>query len=1240
MSTWSLALSSPDDAMWDGSIVDMYGARISGADRLSIVETITGLPAASKRGDFLRSVRENPITIVLGQTGSGKTTQLPKYLHLENPRSQIIVTQPRVIAAMENARRVSIELLSQYGDPAYSLGYWVGYRTGRWLSSEKTSPLSFHTDGLELMRQAVSGIVPQYLVLDEVHNFALSTEVLAMLRRRSRDKVKLIIMSATLDPEIFREYYREVDGDIPLIEIPGRTYPVDKDLDATGNYMERITDEFRAGNNILFYVAGKKEIATHIQKFRDIFGADAQIFPLHAELSLADKDKVMKKDPGDTRPRLIIATNVAEEAITIDYLDLVIDLATNKVSRVNNLGVPGLYTENISDAKIRQRSWRVGRTHPGRYFRFNDTPSTALPDYDETPIERDMIDRYILVLLSLWINILELLEESDARGEKSPFFHEINRMLLKISLARLQKIWALTEDHELTVMGHDLLRFPLDVYHSRMLHESIVRGCSWDIALIVAILEKKWFLSKEEGWKELKITENQESDLFAQAELFKFLTATSLTKKQEWVLVRNGIMIEELCDFADRRWTKKLYEVVNLEPLGIKMQKVQEIDECHTGLLRRFETLGIEPTTSTNVRNKKIALATGSLHDVYTYKPELQWFQNDDHEKDTDTPPVFRQGNTSTLIIKPGKYLGQPFIIGSDDQDGLRILTYITAVDSSVIRAATTASTTYAHEKYRVVQRGRRWTAVGSHDEGHISVLSHRGSTTSGATPAEERSRARTSKKAPLWDTDHSVQPEYTYDILVEDFDQTAYDTIPDAQNAFLQDIIPVFLLEENHAIKSYVLGKSPEWINIFRTLLGRFLLEWGQYYRIHFDKIKKTELSFRDDTGVLRDFLDSKDPTIRYFRIHGELPIVLAPRVRWSGGIAIGDEGVPSRSIIDEKIGFKEDLGQRQQYRAWVNFTEIQELTLRKFIAQVEWMDTPTIGEELAAFADLYAAYARIGTTEKWALNDIGKALKKMHSKQKLLHNAQKKLWVLEWISQNLAFATGKTNEFDLEILQWAPSQYAFSQLDPSYMTHYTATLRRLRSDDKRQVSRAKNMIKTRYLPAVAQTIEEQTQSIAQMESQIHLEDTPLAKDVYDAMEKIVNQLFDKDYARLRIVPKLLETTRMVLRDQLQDNVWLSEIIFRLLNQTHAATHMTGINQHAKQVKKYQDALEVVDAYAQDVKVAVDDSVDPDYIKAQREWFQRALAKLKVEYWELMNNPLYILFKKNAAKPQAGLKK
>lgn len=125
-----------------------------------------------------------------------------------------------------------MEILSELGDPRYSLGERIGYRTGRGKIGTHNTRLSYNTDGTEFMRQAMSGLIPNLLFIDEAHGFSVQTETLAMLARHHERAMKIVIMSATLDPEIFREYYKDISIDIPLISIPGRTFGVTSDFDA------------------------------------------------------------------------------------------------------------------------------------------------------------------------------------------------------------------------------------------------------------------------------------------------------------------------------------------------------------------------------------------------------------------------------------------------------------------------------------------------------------------------------------------------------------------------------------------------------------------------------------------------------------------------------------------------------------------------------------------------------------------------------------------------------------------------------------------------------------------------------------------------------------------------------------------------------------------------------------------------------------------------------------------------
>lgn len=613
----------------DGSIVDTYGNRIPERKALEIITTVNSLPARKEKDNFLHAIKNHPIIIVQGETGSGKSTQLPKFAHFANPNENIVVTQPRVFSATSLAERVSMEILSELGDPRYSLGERIGYRTGRGKIGTHNTRLSYNTDGTEFMRQAMSGLIPNLLFIDEAHGFSVQTETLAMLARHHERAMKIVIMSATLDPEIFREYYKDISIDIPLISIPGRTFGVTSDFDARWNeLMVDIEDAIQNKQNILLFAPGKKEIEDHIKALKTKFWDSVEILPLHAEMPASEQNKLLTKNTD--LPRIIVATNVAEESITIPYIDFVADLGTQKVLRYTGHGTPILWLEDTAYSNALQRAGRAGRTKPGTYKRYNATPSADIERYPEAPIQREMIDRHILTLLSQDINIVDMIFDSEKTGE-SPFFHHVDIGLFSLSLKRLRSAWALTIDNKLTVLGHELLKFPVEVYHARMLYESIERGCIGNTIDTVAILEKKWFVSsKEDAWQELLSQKQYNSDLDAYIELFNLFTATQLTRKQEKRLIALNINPEELKDFYERAGSVKLYEVVDLSPIGVKNKKIKEIDECRTILIERFTSMWIEITSSTDSRARWISLATGYLHQIYLYDEDIKRFFNPD----------------------------------------------------------------------------------------------------------------------------------------------------------------------------------------------------------------------------------------------------------------------------------------------------------------------------------------------------------------------------------------------------------------------------------------------------------------------------------------------------------------------------------------------------------------------------------------------------------------------------------
>lgn len=173
--------------------------------------------------------------------------------------------------------------------------------------------------------------------------------------------------------------------------------------------MTDLRTTINAREDVLIFVPGKKEIQAHIELIRKQYGDEIEVFPLHAELPISQQNALLTKTT--TKPRIIVATNIAEESITIPYLRRVIDLGQVRTLRYDAHGTPILLLENTALSQVYQRAGRVGRTRPGIYDRYNNTFSEDLEKYPSAPIEREMIDRQILTLLSHGLDIVELIFE-------------------------------------------------------------------------------------------------------------------------------------------------------------------------------------------------------------------------------------------------------------------------------------------------------------------------------------------------------------------------------------------------------------------------------------------------------------------------------------------------------------------------------------------------------------------------------------------------------------------------------------------------------------------------------------------------------------------------------------------------------------------------------------------------------------------------------------------------------------
>ncbi len=290
----------------DGSIIRPSGELITPDDRLEIMAQYEWLPVSTEKEALKSFLDNNTICIVRADTGSGKSTQIPKILAEVYPGMQIVVTQPRIVAAMQLADRVGKEMISNSGNASddiswfYNPAWKIGYRTGSGNSSKNISNISYHTDGLELKRQ-IHWHCPDILVIDEAHGYSVSVEMLMKLYRDLHMKnknIRLVIMSATIDATNIKKFF---DLDIPEKTISGRQYPIVHEHKPGKDPVEIVLSlvwkksgqssvnqkNGYVGEDILVFLPGKKEINEMITRITSQT-TQIEVLPLHAQVSPAE----------------------------------------------------------------------------------------------------------------------------------------------------------------------------------------------------------------------------------------------------------------------------------------------------------------------------------------------------------------------------------------------------------------------------------------------------------------------------------------------------------------------------------------------------------------------------------------------------------------------------------------------------------------------------------------------------------------------------------------------------------------------------------------------------------------------------------------------------------------------------------------------------------------------------------------------------------------------------------------
>ncbi|XP_015196359.2 probable ATP-dependent RNA helicase DHX34 isoform X1 [Lepisosteus oculatus] len=440
------------------------------------------LPIFLYRERIVELVRSHPVVIVAGDTGCGKSTQVPQYL-LSAGFSHIACTQPRRIACISLAKRVSFESLNQYGS---KVGYQIRFESTR----TPATKLVFLTEGLLLRQIQQDGVLDRYqvLIVDEVHERHLHCDFLLGVLRSlllQRSDLKLILMSATINLKLFSGYF----SDAPVLQVPGRLFPIQvvyqpipaeeqpsrsEKLDprpylrVLQGIDQRYPPEERG--DLLLFLSGVAEINTILEAVQTYALHTHRwiVLPLHSTLSLAQQDKVFDIAPPGVR-KCIISTNIAETSVTIDGVRFVVD--SGKVKEMNfdpKAKMQRLQEFWISRASAEQRKGRAGRTGPGVCYRlFAESDYDAFAPYPIPEIHRVALDSLVLQMKSM-----------DLEDPLSfPFIDPPPASSIQTALHYLKDQGALDSQGQLTTIGSLLAQLPVDVVIGKIL----VLGCLFSI---------------------------------------------------------------------------------------------------------------------------------------------------------------------------------------------------------------------------------------------------------------------------------------------------------------------------------------------------------------------------------------------------------------------------------------------------------------------------------------------------------------------------------------------------------------------------------------------------------------------------------------------------------------------------------------------------------------------------------------------------------------------------------------
>ncbi len=504
---------------------------------IPVIDYPSELPVSQKKQQLLEAISDHQVVIVAGETGSGKTTQLPK-ICLElglGIRGAIGHTQPRRIAARSVASRIAQELNCE-------LGQQVGYKVRFSDKVSENTLIKLMTDGILLTELQQDRYLNQYdcLIIDEAHERSLNIDfILGYLSQLlpKRPDLKVIITSATIDPERFSRHF----NDAPVVEVSGRTYPVEvryrplheQDLELNEGILSAAEELHREGpGDILVFLNGEREIRDAAEFLTKQLKGSAEVLPLYSRLSVSEQNRIFASHQGR---RIVLATNIAETSLTVPGIRYVIDPGTARISRYSyRTKVQRLPIEAISQASANQRKGRCGRVSEGICIRlYSEEDFVARPEFTDPEILRTNLASVILQMLALRLgNIAEF-----------PFVQPPDQKNIRDGLRLLEELGAiepgLSHQHaSLTAIGKQLSRLPIDPRLARMVLTASDQGCLNEVMIITAGLSiqdpRERPLDKQQAADEKhKRFEEESSDFITLLKLWEYL------QEQQKELTRN-----------------------------------------------------------------------------------------------------------------------------------------------------------------------------------------------------------------------------------------------------------------------------------------------------------------------------------------------------------------------------------------------------------------------------------------------------------------------------------------------------------------------------------------------------------------------------------------------------------------------------------------------------------------------------------------------------------------------------